>query len=319
MHSFLQILIRVFAICLMICAGVLARRRGILDASSTKSLSLLSTNFIYPAAIFSSLVGNFTLGRICSNWSLPVGTMMIFAIGFAVGGVCLCFMGKRSQGERRMFHFQSTVNNYVFLPMPLIMHAYGDAGVGLLSLSTVGSEIAVWTLGSIAISGGFSLKQMKKLLNMPMLAVAVSVVVLAIREYCPFSLAENSIGYDIFQTFLGTAKLFGAGTVAIAMIVAGSRMAELRFVSIFNSLEAILVPVRLLLVPAFCLAAIFFLPFSAEARNVLLFIAVMPASVASVALSDYFGADTETAASSVMLTHLFCMLTIPLWLAIIKA
>ena len=314
MHSFLIILIRVLALCLMICAGALARKRGILDSGSTRCLAFLSTNFIYPAAIFASLVGNFTLKGILSRWALPAGTFGIMGIGFLAGLAVMPVLRKNSLGERRMFHFQSTVNNYVFLPLPLIMHAYGNAGVGLLSLSTIGSEIAVWTFGVIAISGGFKLKQLKNLLNMPMLAVALSIIVLALREYLPYTPPQGSLIADFLSTILSTAQLFGAGTVALSMIVAGSRMMELNCQSLLKGLQLFLVFMRLLIIPALCLGALFLLPIDQEARNILAIIAVMPCSVASVALSDFFSADTEIAAASVLLTHLIGILTIPFWM-----
>ncbi len=317
MHSFLLILIRVLALCLMICAGALARKRGVLNSDSTRCLSFLSTNFIYPAAVFASLVGNFTLKGIVSRWTLPAGTLLIMGLGFLAGMIALFFLKKNTPGERRMFHFQCTVNNYVFLPLPLIMQAYGNAGVGLLSLSTIGSEIAVWTFGVVAISGGFHLKQLKNLLNMPMIAVALSIVVLALREYLPWKPAPGSLPAEIGTTLMGTTQSFGAGTVAIAMIVAGSRMMELDCKSLRRGLQLFLVPMRLLIVPALCLAVIYALPFDAEARNILAILAVMPSSVASVALSDFFSAATETAAASVLLTNLIGILTIPLWMAIL--
>ncbi len=317
MHSFLLILIRVLALCLMICAGALARKRGVLNSDSTRCLSFLSTNFIYPAAVFASLVGNFTLKGIVARWTLPAGTFLIMGLGFLAGSIALLFLKKNTPGERRMFHFQCTVNNYVFLPLPLIMQAYGDAGVGLLSLSTIGSEIAVWTFGVVAISGGFSLKQLKNLLNMPMIAVLLSIVVLALREYLPWTPSPGSILSELGSTLMGTTQLFGAGTVAIAMIVAGSRMMELDCKTLFRGLQFFLVPMRLLVVPALCLAAIYLLPFDKEARSILAIIAVMPSSIASVTLSDFFSADTETAAASVLLTHLVGILTIPFWMAIL--
>ena len=101
------------------------------------------------------------------------------------------------------------------------------------------------------------------------------------------------------------------------MIVAGSRMMELNCKSLFRGLQLFVVSMRLLIVPAICLAAIYLLPFDKEARNILAILAVMPSSVASVALSDFFSADTETAAASVLLTHLIGILTIPLWMAIL--
>ena len=298
----------------MICAGAIARRRGALNSEATKSLAFLSTNFIYPAAVYSSLVGNFTLGQIMSRWSLPAGTLMIFVVGFAVGAVGLFLLRGRSEEDRRMFHFQATLCNYVFLPMPLIMYAFGDAGVGLLSLSTVGSEIGVWTVGIVAVSGGFNLRQLRNIVTMPLIAVVLAIVTLAFKEFIPWTPAAGSLSAALFSSLLSTAKMFGAGTVAIAMIVAGSRMTELNSRTLLNGLQLFTAFVRLVAVPAVCIALIFLLPFPADVRNILVIVAVMPASVASVAISDIFGGDNEANAAAVLLTHLLCILTVPAWL-----
>ncbi len=310
----LQIFIRICSICLMICAGVLARKRGVLNSESTRSLAFLSTNFIYPAAVYSSLVGNFTLGQIVSRWTLPAGTLMIFVVGFVVGAAGLLLLRGRSESERRTFHFQATIFNYVFLPMPLIMYAFGDAGVGLLSLSTVGSEIGVWTVGIVAISGGFKLKQLRNIVTMPLIAVILAIITLAFKEYLPWTPTPGSLSASICDSLLSTTKMFGAGTVAIAMIVAGSRIAELNARSIFCVLQWLTAFVRLVAVPAVCIALIYLLPFQPDVQKILVIVAVMPASVASVAISEIFGGDNEANAAAVLLTHLLCILTVPAWL-----
>ena len=98
------------------------------------------------------------------------------------------------------------------------------------------------------------------------------------------------------------------------MIVAGSRMTELNSRSLFNGLQLFTAFVRLVAVPAVCIALIYLLPFAADVRNILVIVAVMPASVASVAIGDIFGGDNESIAASVLLTHILCILTVPAWL-----
>lgn len=310
----MELFVRICAIFLMISVGCLARKRGCLDDASTRRLAFFSTNFVYPAAIYSSLVGNFTLSGIIRQWTLPAGTLLIMGTGFAVGWVLLLIIRLKNPAEARMFHFQSTVNNYVFMPLPLIMAAYGDSGVGLLSISTAGSEIAVWTLGVIAISGGVKLNQLRNMLNMPMAAIAASIVTLAMKEWIPWSVPADSLWRELGKSLLGAAGTFGAATVGLSMTVAGSRMMELHRGSLLKGLQLCLVPVRLILVPACCLCLIRLLPFPEDARRILYIISVMPSSIASVALSDIFHADTETASASVLLTHAFSLVTIPIWL-----
>jgi len=77
--------------------------------------------------------------------------------------------------------------------------------------------------------------------------------------------------------------------------------------------------VRLLAVPLVVLIWVNWLPLPQEVRNILMLVAVMPSAVSSVPVSEIFGADSEFAAASVLLTHLFCLLTVPLWFWLIGA
>jgi predicted permease len=45
-------------------------------------------------------------------------------------------------------------------------------------------------------------------------------------------------------------------------------------------------------------------------------IAVMPAAMSSVTLAEAYGADAEFSAAALLTTHLACLVTIPLWLAL---
>ena len=49
---------------------------------------------------------------------------------------------------------------------------------------------------------------------------------------------------------------------------------------------------------------------------VLLVVAIMPSAVSSVPLSETYGSDSKFAASAVLTTHVFSLITIPLWLTL---
>ena len=138
----LIVLVRLLAVFLMILMGVVARRRRFLDSSGTRQVSLIVTNILYPALIYASLVRTFTFGELAANWPLPAGALLIMGTGFAIGALAVRLVPFTNPGEARAFRFQCTINNYVFLPMPLVLMLWGDAGVALLVFSTVGSELA---------------------------------------------------------------------------------------------------------------------------------------------------------------------------------
>ena len=82
-------------------------------------------------------------------------------------------------------------------------------------------------------------------------------------------------------------------------------------------LQALVAGLRLLVLPGLLLVLLRTLPFPEDARNVLCVVAVMPSAIGTVLLSDLYGADSRFAASSVLLTHVCSLVTIPLWLWLI--
>ena len=72
---------------------------------------------------------------------------------------------------------------------------------------------------------------------------------------------------------------------------------------------------RLVVIPALCILGLSLVPMSLEVRRVLILIAVQPAAMASVTLAEAFGGDADFSAAAILVTHVLCLITIPLWLA----
>lgn len=309
------VFVRLLAVSSMVLMGVLARRRGWLDATGTRQISLLVTNLLYPALIYASLVQTFTLPGLAANWTLPAGTLMTMLVGFGVGLLAARVVPFGGERERRAFRFQCTINNYVFLAMPLVLIYWGAKGVALLVFSTVGSEISLWTLGVIALTGRrIEWRALRHLISMSMGAILAAILTLAVVQTSGWRAPEGGLVSDLRQALLGALDIVGKGTVPLAMVVAGSRMAELQPKHLLRLPQLAVVGLRLLVVPALVLALLRLLPFAPEVRNVLTVVAVMPSSIASVMLSEIYDADSEFAAAAVLLTHVGALFTIPLWL-----
>ncbi len=312
----IPIALRILAIFLMIGAGWVARRRGIIDADTTRNLSRLLTTCFYPALILTSMTRNFTLQGLASNWQLPVGAFGIMLTGFCIGLLVERLLTDPHSREGHAFLFQCTINNYSFLPMPLALMFWGEAAVAALIFSSLGPEIAMWTLGVYALSGRrLQRSSLRQLASPPLMAIAAALTILTLRALLPALEealplhARHAIG-SIFSA----ATLFGGATIPVAMIVAGSRMAGLTPGHIFSRIQLAVSAIRLLVIPALVIPLILVLPLTPETTRILILVAVMPSAVTSVILSELYRADSRFAASSVLITHLLCLLTIPVWL-----
>ena len=107
----------------------------------------------------------------------------------------------------------------------------------------------------------------------------------------------------------------GGATIPASALICGARIAMLHPNRILSPLMAGTCLLRLVVIPAVCVAGLLALPMPAEVRRVLILIAVQPAAMASVTLAEAFNGDAEFSAAAILATHVLCLITIPLWLA----
>lgn len=308
----------------MIGIGWIARRKGVLDAEATRQLSRLLATCIYPALIFSSMTRHFDVQALKSHWILPVGAFGIMFSGFIIGLCVERWFTDPHSRQGHVFLFQCTINNYSFLPMPLALMLWGETGVANLIFSTLGPELAIWTLGVYALSGRkLNRDNFKQLLNPPLLTILATLAFIVLRDIMPIAASADSSTSDAPLAALGEAirsaiTLLGGATIPLAMIIAGSRMAGLRVHHLVSRTQMALTLLRLVIIPAAVVLMIMMAPFSEESRKILILVAIMPSAVTSVVLSEIYHADSEFAAATVLMTHLLCLLTIPLWLLLLK-
>lgn len=313
---FFEVLIKVISIFFIIFAGAIARRKKFLTDDTASAIASCITSFFYPALIFSSITTNFTLKSLVSNWILPAGTIIIMLTGYCIGSLFIRFIPFDSAKQKNTFLFQCTINNYVFLPLPIIIMFLGNSAAAYVIFSSLGSEISVWTIGVLGLTGNkIEKKSLKNLLSVPMISLIFSILTVLIRDIFLQTIPSNILLKSIAQSISDVISMFGKATVPLALFIAGSRMANLSIQQIKTTQNLWIVFLRLVFIPAFaCVLILLLLPVSYESFFVLSTIAIMPAAIASIILSDVYNADTEFASSSVLITHLFSVVTIPAWL-----
>lgn len=151
-----------------------------------------------------------------------------------------------------------------------------------------------------------------------MLALAGSIVILALRSLLAargLLPAEGSVVQAFLGTVLDTCRLAGGATIPASALICGARIAMLHPNRILSPLMAGTCLLRLVVIPAVCVAGLLAVPMPVDVRRVLILIAVQPAAMASVTLAEAFNGDAEFSAAAILATHVLCLITIPLWLA----
>lgn len=315
MHT---LFIKMLPLVLLTLAGFLLNRLKWIDANFNRQLSLVMINVFYPCLILSSILRNFTWETLWRNWMAPVGTALILLCGWLVGRLTLSLLKHRTEATQRSYLFACLMNNYSFLPILMAAALWGEGAVALIIFASLGAELCVWTLGVKTLTGGhLNLKLLRDLFSLPMLALLTSFLLLAVRSLCERhgSLPVTGSWIDeLLRTVLETFRMAGGATIPASALVCGSRIAMLHPRKILSQLVGGSVFLRLVLVPAICIAALLIVPLPTEVRNVLALIAVMPAAMVSVTFSEVYGGDADYSAAAVLVSHIVCLITIPVWL-----
>ena len=304
---------------LMALAGYTLNRLKIIDKGFNRQLSRILINVFYPCLIITLMVKNFTPAALLEYWVMPAGLLFILFAGWLLGWLTKGLLKNRAVDTKRCYHFTCLMNNYSFLPIMMAASMWGDKAVALIVFSALGSEIMVWTLGVKTLTGEkLSIKSLKNLLSMPMAALAASFIIILIRAlFVQHGITLNAGINEMGLKLLETSQMLGGATIPVAAIVCGSRMATMKATHLFNPLLAGTCLMRLVVIPAVCIALIWFLPVDVMVKQVLFLIAIQPAAMSSVALAEAFDSDAEFAATATFATHVLCLLTIPLWLSLL--
>ena len=111
---------------------------------------------------------------------------------------------------------------------------------------------------------------------------------------------------------IGTAKKAGSIAVPLSLIAigvtlgGGLRREFLRDV-------AILTVVRLLVIPAAAIAAVWWLPLAEDVRAIFVIVAVMPATATAAIMTRIYGGSTAFAATGPLVTPIGAAVRTPIW------
>lgn len=304
----------IFCLMGLVAVGYFARRRGVITEAGTSDMARIVVSIVYPALILVSMV-RLSASDLAANWTLPVMTMVIALAGLGLGLLLVRLLGRVPPETARAFLFHCLVNNYLFLPLPLVLLYFGEYGVSLLVFSSVGYELIVWTLGVLLLARGTSLGERLRIMFGPSFSFLIgSLVFVFLRDHFQWSLPGTGWARHLSDTFLFGAGILGQATVGLSLLVAGSRFATLKFQTMFGWRVWFVSVIRLVLIPAALLPLILVIPMQPVARGVLCIIAVMPSAMVSVIFSERFGGDREFIAGALLLTHLWALITVPLFL-----
>lgn len=301
----LQVIEIVLPVFLMMGIGAGVRKGGILTEEADQSLMRLVVNVLVPCLVFDSVVGNRSLGSwwiIAATPGFAVGSVLV---GYGLAMVTGWLVGMRDVVERRTFAYSVSINNYGYLPVPLVLALFGKEVLGVLFLYFMGMELCLWVLASLLRHEDGPLP-LRRLVSMPLVALVVGLMV-------NFSGGENWIPGMVKQLIHSLA----ACAVPMSLILVGGTVADLLMKEKPEwRWKAVLVAsvLRLGVLPALMLGTAWLVVSSQDLRAVVVAQAAMPSGIFLILLTKHYGGSVPTAISVSLGTSAVGLVTVPLWL-----
>lgn len=307
-------LFQIAALLAIVACGAFARRRFLSDAG-VREIARLATDVAYPALIVDSVLA-FSIADLAANALLPLAAVAVALVGLLPTAVCIPFFLRRAPtATRRAFAFQCLINNYLFLPLPIVASLYGPRGVALLVFASLGFEIVLWSLGVSLFAARPGWRSLAAALaSPPFVALLLGLLYVLLRPVLPLPSSPTALAAR--SAARGALSLLGAATVPMAMLVAGARFATMPLPTLRLSTVWLAVFLRLLVIPLLALPLLRLFPLPPDARAILAIVATMPCALVSSLLCERHGGDALFISGTLLLSHLLALFTVPLLLSL---
>ena len=306
--SYTQVLLSISPVFGLVLIGVLLRARKWVAPEADTSIMRMVINCLYPCLIFENVLNNATLRNPANLAAAPLSGFIIVGGSIAAALYLGRLLGLTQGRGLRTFAFASGINNYGYFALAVCAALFGHDSptIGLTLVHTVGGEAAIWTVGIFVLSGLSLREGWKKLINGPVIALALGLALnlSGLREHLPGFLLE----------IIHRCALCG---LTIGIILIGCTLHEYlaRPALLWHSrVTPIACFLRLGIFPLLYLATAKSLPLTHDLKHVLVIQAAMPAGMFPIAIAKHYNGQPLTAAQVVIGTTTLGILTIPLWI-----
>lgn len=296
----IEVMVTLFAV---VVVGYVVGRLGYLGGDFDRQLSRLVINITCPALILSSSMTGELPDR---RYILPL--LAISVLTYVVLTAVAFWLPRfltRSKADEGPVGFALMFGNVGFMGYPVVASIFGHEAVFYAAVLNVVNTFAVFTVGTILISGGQEVGksrfQKKVLYSTPMIAAYLTMLIVALE-------VDGIPGY-VSQPL----TMIGNITVPAALLIIGSSMSQLSLRTMLGNATVYATTVlRLAVIPL----AVYFLgrlfQFSPLVVDINTVVIAMPVATYGTILCLKYNRDTTLITEVTFITTLLSMLTIPL-------
>ncbi len=295
----------IFPLFVMITLGYLLRKIDIFDERVCTKLNKFVFSFLMPAVLFNSIcLSEFDFGS--SIKILAFALISLIALFIVLMLVAPRFIkDKKDSGVLIQGVFRS---NFILLGLPICIAVYGEDNIQTTVL-LIAFIVPLFNVLSVITFQSLTDKKP----DFKSLTIGIFTNPIMIAAVAGFGLVI--LGIELPTVILDTVSDISSMTTPLALIVLGAGF-TLSGVKKYWKVLSWTVLLRLLVVPAVILAIASYLGFEGEELVSTLILFASPTAVSSFTMAKNYNANEELAGQVVVVTTLFSMFTLSLFLSI---
>lgn len=296
------IFFQMLSLLLMIGAGWLATKTGLLDEYTNGKLSPLIVNLFNPLLILTSganAAGNIapeTLGL------LVVVSAAMFAF-LILAGMVLTPRFTKDEGQRKIYQLMFVFSNLGFIGIPVVSSILGSRYVVYVTVFVLMYNVVFYTYGLSWMEGRLSLTALRSMVNPGNLCCVAALLLVVCNLHLP-------------DFVLTATDYLGNVTTPLALMSVGYGLANGDLREIFGRPKLYLFSaVKLLVLPVVMMLPLCLVFPASDLLPVCLVMFGMPVGNMPLMLANQKGIDARDCTALIILTTVLCVVTIPILLA----
>ena len=279
--------------------GYILAKVGVIKAEQTKILSSLIVYVFCPAVCLDSFSKNFTTEYLSQKYVLFIVSIIVLVVLSVVSFlVAKCF--SKDQYERNIYAYSLITPNYGYMGYALASGIFGDEMLMNVIIVGIPLTVFIYAIGFPMLTDVKKIS-LKGLVNPALITIVIGAFI---------GLANIKIP-EIFQSVFSKA---GECMAPTAMLLMGITISEFKLPELFKNYKIyILSLLRLVVIPLVIAVSLMF-TFPKEIIIPVLLVYSLPCGLNTIVFPKLIGKNSENGASVALISSLFSIITIPVWL-----
>ena len=298
-HTLLPLLQLQGTLVLMMAAGLLLTRGGIISPSGRQVLSDVTIYIFIPCNIMKSFLGelDWSILRSCS---VLLGLAVILELVYM--GLNKVLYRAYPPARRKILQYTTLSSNSGFLGTAISEGLYGDLGLLYNCVFLIPMRVFMWSIGLSYFTAPPSRREVLRKVFLHPCLVGLYLGVFFMLTPCTLPGVLDS-----------TVRSLAACTTPMVMVITGSILADMNPKHFFDKDALYFSLIRLVGLPLITYLCCLILPLDPVAKGIAVLMSGMPGASTTVLFAARYDSDAPFATKCVVVTILLSVVTIPAW------